>query len=163
MMIRYGAKPTVNYKIHPPIAEDGRGGCTKSAIEEAKKCTLDVPIGCVIKKDGKIIASAHNRRELDNDVTAHAEILAIQQAQKVLKTSRLNNCELYVTLEPCPMCAWAIAESGIKTVYFGSYNQQYGALLSNPLKLPKSLKIYGGIEEEMCDKILEGFFKRIRK
>ena len=135
----------------------------QSAIEQAKKCTKDVPIGCVIKKGGHIIASAHNRRELDDDVTAHAEILAIQQAQKNLKTSRLNDCELYVTLEPCPMCAWAIAESGIKTVCFGSYNTQYGALLSNPLKLPKSLKIYGGIEEEICDKILEDFFKGIRK
>lgn len=135
----------------------------QSAIEQAKKCTKDVPIGCVIKKWGHIIASAHNRRELDDDVTAHAEILAIQRAQKIFKTSRLNDCELFVTLEPCPMCAWAIAESGIKTVYFGSYNTQYGALLSNPLKLPKSLKIYGGIEEEICDKILEDFFKGIRK
>ena len=135
----------------------------KNALEQAKKCVKDVPIGCVIKKEGKIIASAHNRREIDNDVTAHAEMLAIREAQKVLDTSRLIGCELYVTLEPCPMCAWSIVESGISTVYFGSYNQQYGALLSNPLKLPKSLKIYGGIEEEMCDKILEQFFEGIRK
>lgn len=135
----------------------------QTAIKEAKKCTVDVPIGCVIKKNGKIIASAHNRRELDNDVTAHAEILAIQQAQKILNTSRLNDCELYVTLEPCPMCAWAIAESGIGTVYFGSYNTQYGAMLSNPLKFPQKIKIYGGIEEETCDKILEVFFEGIRK
>ena len=90
-------------------------------------------------------------------------MLAIQEAQKVLNTSHLDGCELCVTLEPCPMCAWAIVESGISTVYFGSYNQQYGALLSNPLKLPKSLKIYGGIEEEKCDKILEQFFEGIRK
>ena len=91
------------------------------AIEEAKKCKKDVPIGCVIKKDGQIIASAHNRRELDDDVTAHAELLAIKEAQRVLGTSRLKGCELYVTLEPCPMCAWAIAMSGISTVYFGAY------------------------------------------
>jgi len=135
----------------------------QSAINESKKCKIDVPIGCVIKKDGKIIASAHNRRELDNDVTAHAEMLAIKKAQEILHTSRLKDCELYVTLEPCPMCSWAIAESGINTVYFGSYNTQYGALLSNPLKLPKSLKIYGGIEEETCDKILKEFFKTLRK
>lgn len=134
-----------------------------TTIEQAKKCTIDVPIGCVIKKNGQIIASAHNRRELDNDVTAHAEMLAIKEAQTVLNTSRLNGCELYVTLEPCPMCAWAIVESGISTVYFGSYNRNYGALLSNPLKLPKSLKIYGGIKEEECDKILDEFFARIRK
>ena len=135
----------------------------KNALEQAKKCVKDVPIGCVIKKEGKIIASAHNRREIDNDVTAHAEMLAIREAQRILNTSRLIGCELYVTLEPCPMCAWAIVESGISTVYFGSYNQQYGALLSNPLKLPKSLKIYGGIEEEMCDNMLKEFFEGIRK
>ena len=133
------------------------------AIEQALKCEKDVPIGCVIKKDGRIIASAKNQRETDNDATAHAEMLAIRDAQKVLNTSRLNGCELYVTLEPCPMCAWAIVESGISVVYFGSYNSEYGALLSNPLKLPKSLKVYGGIEEEKCDKILEGFFENLRK
>ena len=135
----------------------------QSAIEQAKICKIDVPVGCVIKKDGKVIALAHNRREADDDVTAHAELLAIKKAQKVLNTSRLKDCELYVTLEPCPMCAWAIVESEISAVYFGSYNSEYGALLSNPLKLPKSLKIYGGIKEEECDKILEEFFKEIRK
>ena len=136
----------------------------QNAVLEAKKCTKDVPIGCVIKKDGQVIASAHNRRELDNDVTAHAEILAIKEAQKKLGTSRLQGCELYVTLEPCPMCAWAISMSGISTVYFGSYNQQYGAM-GTAVKLPlqSSLKIYGGMMEEECNKILEEFFERIRE
>lgn len=132
------------------------------AIEQAKKCQIDVPIGCVIKKDGQIVAEAHNRREIDNDVTAHAEILAIRAAQKELGSSRLNGCELFVTLEPCPMCSWAIIQSGIKMVYFGSYNSQYGALTSHPLKGAENLKIYGGIREEECDKILEDFFKKIR-
>ena len=134
------------------------------AIEQARKCEIDVPIGCVIKKEGQIIASAHNRRELEDDVTAHAEILAIKEAQKVLGSSRLNGCELYVTLEPCPMCAWAISMSGVSTVYFGSYNQQYGAMGAG-VKLPvhSSLKIYGGIEEEKCDRILKEFFAKIRK
>ena len=136
----------------------------QNAIKEAKKCIKDVPIGCVIKKDGQIIASAHNRRELDDDVTAHAEILAIKEAQKVLNTSRLKGCELYVTLEPCPMCAWAISMSGISTVYFGSYNLQYGALGSVVnLPLNPKLKVYGGIEEEKCNKILEEFFENIRE
>ena len=136
----------------------------QNAIREAKKCTKDVPIGCVIKKDGQVIASAHNRRELDDDVTAHAEILAIKEAQKVLGTSRLKDCELYVTLEPCPMCAWAISMSGISTVYFGSYNQHYGALESKVhLPLNPNLKTYGGIEEEKCNKILEEFFENIRE
>ena len=136
----------------------------QNAILEAKKCTKDGPIGCVIKKGGQIIASAHNRRELDDDVTAHAEILAIKEAQRLLGTSRLKDCELYVTLEPCPMCAWAISMSRITTVYFGSYNQQYGAMESVgklPFHLP--LKIYGGIMEEECNKILEEFFEKIRR
>lgn len=137
----------------------------KSAIKEALKCNIDVPVGCVIKKDGEVISSAHNRRELDDDVTAHAEILAIKDAQKALNTSRLTDCEIYVTLEPCPMCAWAILQSGIKTLYFGSYNLQYGGIESkvNLKEIAKSkIKVYGGIEEEECDKILRDFFERIR-
>ena len=136
-----------------------------NAIEQALKCRIDVPVGCVIKKDGTIIASAHNRREADCDVTAHAEMLAIKEAQNKLSTSRLKGCEMFVTLEPCPMCSWAIMQSGISAVYFGSYNTQYGALLSNnPFKnLTNSrLKVYGGIEEDKCNKILEDFFRNIR-
>lgn len=136
-----------------------------NAIEQARLCKIDVPVGCVIKKDGIIIAFAHNMREEKQDITAHAEILAIKQAQKRLSTSRLKGCELYVTLEPCPMCTWAILQSGIDTVYFGSYNSQYGAMLSNTqlVKLSHSkTKIYGGIEEEICDKILSEFFEKIR-
>lgn len=137
----------------------------KSAIKEALKCNIDVPVGCVIKKDGEVISSAHNRREHDDDVTAHAEVLAIKDAQKALNTSRLTDCEMYVTLEPCPMCAWAILQSGIKTLYFGSYNPQYGGIESkvNLKEIAKSkIKVYGGIEEEECDKILRDFFERIR-
>ncbi len=135
----------------------------QNAIEQALKCKIDVPIGCVIKKDGIIVASAHNRRETDNDVTAHAEMLAIREAQKKLATSRLKGCEMFVTLEPCPMCAWAIIQSGISVVYFGSYNPQYGALISNKINLTNTpLKVYGGIEEDKCNKILDDFFKKLR-
>ena len=136
-----------------------------NAIEQAKLCKIDVPVGCVIKKDGIIIAFAHNMREEKQDITAHAEILAIKQAQKRLSTSRLKGCELYVTLEPCPMCTWTILQSGIDTVYFGSYNSQYGALISNTQLVDlahSKIKIYGGIEEEICDKILSEFFEKIR-
>ena len=136
-----------------------------NAINEALKSNWDIPVGCVIKKDGTIIASAHNMREEKQDITAHAEILAIKQAQERLNTSRLNGCELYVTLEPCPMCTWAILQSGIEAVYFGSYNTQYGAMLSNTQLVELShskIKIYGGIEEEICDKILSQFFEKIR-
>ncbi len=138
----------------------------QNAIDEALKCEIDVPVGCVIKKDGEIVAKAFNRRELDNDVTAHAEILAIKEAQQKLNSFRLTDCELYVTLEPCPMCAWAILQAGIKTIYFGSYNSQYGAMGSaiDLASLAHSkIKIYGGIEEEKCDKILKEFFEKIRK
>ena len=136
------------------------------ALIEAKKCVSDVPIGCIIKKNGIIIASAHNLREENNDITAHAEILAIKEAQKRMNTSRLTDCEMYVTLEPCPMCAWAIIQSGIKTLYYGSYNTQYGAMGSvlDFSKLAHSnIKIFGGIEEEKCNKILEDFWSIIRK
>lgn len=136
----------------------------QNAIEQARQCGIDVPIGCVIKKGGEVIARAHNRRETDKDITAHAEMLAIREVQRVLDTSRLVDCELYVTLEPCPMCGWAIIQSGIKTVYFGAYNEQYGAF-SN-LKLHQvagsKIKIYGGIEEEICSSMLEEFFKELR-
>ena len=138
------------------------------AIREAEICLTkykDVPVGCVIKQAGKIIASAHNLREENNDVTSHAEILCIKKAQQILQTSRLIDCDMFVTLEPCPMCAWAIIQSGIKTLYFGSYNTQYGAVES-VFKLPKiansKIKIYGGIEEEKCNTILEEFFVKIR-
>ncbi len=137
----------------------------KNAINQALECKKDVPIGCVIKKNGKIIASARNRREEDNDILAHAEMLAIKEAQTKLNSSRLNGCELYVTLEPCPMCGWAIIQSGISTVYFGAYNPQYGALISNNIfknLTNDRLKVYGGIEEDKCNKILKDFFKSIR-
>lgn len=139
-----------------------------NAINEAKKSLKisDIPIGCVIYKNGEIIASAHNMRIENCDVTAHAEMIAIKQAQEVLKTSRLIDCEMFVTLEPCPMCAWAIIQSGIRAIYFGSYNLQYGAM-GSVTDLPKiansKIKIYGGIEEEKCTKMLNDFFAKIRK
>ena len=137
----------------------------EEAIAQALMCVDDVPVGCVIKLKGQIIARAHNKREENSDVTAHAELLAIKEAQEILKTSRLKNCEMYVTLEPCPMCAWAILQSGIEVLYFGSYNFQYGALES-VLRLQElansKIKVYGGIDEEACNKILEDFFKRLR-
>mgnify|MGYP004655543143 FL=1 len=138
----------------------------KTAILEAKKTIDDVPVGCVIRYENKVIAQTHNERERNNDVTAHAEILAIRKAQEVLNNWRLDDCTMYVTLEPCPMCAWAILQSRIKTVYFGSYNSKYGAFGSaidlNNISEYKT-KIYGGIEEEECNKLLKDFFEGIRK
>ncbi len=137
----------------------------EAAIEQALKSDGDIPVGAVIVKDGAIIAKACNTREKDNDVTSHAEIIAIRTAEKVLNNWRLDGCELYVTLEPCPMCAWAILQSRIKTVYFGSYDINYGALGSSVdlRKLANSkMNVYGGIYEDKCNEILESFFKTLR-
>ena len=137
----------------------------KKAIELAKQVEKDVPVSAVIVKNGEIIAFAQNERELNNDVTSHAEILAIRKAEKVLNNWRLDDCEMYITLEPCPMCAWAIINSRIKTVYFGSYDINYGALGSaiDVRKLANSkLKVYGGIMEEECDKLLNDYFNNLR-
>lgn len=137
----------------------------REAIQEAKKSKKDIPVGAVIVKDGEIIARACNTREQDNDITSHAEILAIRQAEKVLNNWRLDDCELYVTLEPCPMCGWAILQSRIKALYFGSYDQNYGSF-SSKLDLRhlanSKLKVYGGLLEEECDELLKKFFKDIR-
>lgn len=138
----------------------------KRAIELAKQAKDEIPVGAIIVKDGEIISSAFNQKEKLNDVTAHAEILAIKDAEKKLGSWRLEDCEMYVTLEPCPMCTWAIINSRIKTLYFGSFDPNYGALGSK-LDLRKiansKLKVYGGIMEDECDKILEEFFENVRK
>lgn len=137
----------------------------KKAIDFAKQVKKDVPVCAIIVKNGEIIASACNEREVDNDVTSHAEILAIRKAEKVLNNWRLEDCEMYVTLEPCPMCAWAILQSRIKTLYFGSFDKNYGAF-GSAMDLREhansKLKVFGGIMEDECDKILEEFFKNLR-
>lgn len=135
------------------------------ALEQAKLSGADIPVGAIIVRDGQVISSACNRKEQTNDVTAHAEIVAIKQAAQNLGNWRLDECEMYVTLEPCPMCAWAIIQSRIKTVYFGSYDVNYGALgskidLRNLLNSP--LKVYGGIMESECDKLLKDYFAKLR-
>lgn len=136
----------------------------KRAIEEALKTKSDVPVGAIILYNNEIIASCHNKKEELQDVTAHAEILAIKEAQKKLNNWHLTNCEMYVTLEPCPMCAWAIMQSRIKTLYFGSYDKQYGgfSILNLNKTANSNIKIYGGIMEKECDKLLEDFFETIR-
>lgn len=134
------------------------------AIKQAKQTETDIPVGAVIVKDGKIIASAHNTKEKDNDVTSHAEIIALRKASSVLNNWRLEDCDLYVTLEPCPMCGWAIMQSRIKNIYFGSCDLKYGAF--SKLKLDNysdyKPRIYSGICEKECDELLNSFFKTIR-
>lgn len=99
------------------------------ALEEAKKALSkgEVPVGAVIVKNGEIIAKAHNLKETLKKATAHAEILAIEEASEVVGDWRLNGCEMYVTLEPCAMCAAAIAHSRISTIFIGTFNRDMGA------------------------------------
>ena len=102
----------------------------KEALKEAKKAynKLEVPVGAVIVKDGKIIARGYNQKETKTDTTKHAEIIAIQKASQKLKSWRLLDCEMYVTLEPCSMCAGAIINSRIKKVYYGTSDNKTGAV-----------------------------------
>ena len=137
----------------------------KLAIEEAKKAVGDIPVGAVVVKDGEIIATAYNTKEKDKDVTSHAEILAIRKAEQVLGNWRLDDCDMYVTLEPCPMCGWAILQSRIKNLYFGSYDANYGAFTSKvDLRViaNSKLNVYGGFLENECDEVLNSFFKNLR-
>lgn len=126
----------------------------------------EVPVGAVIVKDGKIIAAGRNMREQKQNALSHAEIEAINNACKELKSWRLDDCELYVTLEPCPMCTGAIINSRIKTVVFGAYDSKAGSMDSviNLCDYPYNHKpeIYGGICEDECLEILQNFFKKLR-
>src|SRR5574344_290438 len=135
------------------------------ALEEAQNSGADVPVGAIIVKNGVVIASCHNEREKNKDVSAHAEILAIKKAEEKFSNWRLDGCEIYVTLEPCPMCAWAILQSRVGAVYFGSYDKIYGAFGSalDVRNYTKSdIKIYGGIQEEKCDNLIKEFWKNKR-
>lgn len=137
----------------------------KRAIKLANKSKNEIPVGAIIIQNGEVIAETYNQKETLNDVTAHAEILAIREAEQKLGRWRLEDCEMYVTLEPCPMCAWAIICARLKSVYFGSYDHNYGALGSkiDLRKLANSkMKVFGGIMEDECDKILKDYFKRMR-
>lgn len=138
------------------------------AIELAKAAAEcgEVPVGAVIVKDGKIIARGRNMREQKQNALSHAEVEAINNACKKLNSWRLQDCELYVTLEPCPMCTGAIINSRIKTVIFGAYDSKTGSMDSviNLCDYPYNHKpeIYGGICEDECLEILQNFFKKIR-
>ncbi len=131
------------------------------ALKEARKAERfnEVPIGCVVVKDGKIISKAYNRKTLDNVATYHAEILAIEQACKRLKTWYLEDCVLYTTVEPCLMCTGAIVQARISKVVYGTKNEAFGYLSKI-----KSLKVevIEGILQEECRKILTEFFKQKR-
>ncbi len=142
----------------------------KRAIRLAKKSAIEgeIPIGAVIVKDGKVLATGRNVRNRKKIATKHAEIVAIERACKKLNDWRLENCEMYVTVEPCPMCAGAILNSRIKKLYFGAYEKKSGAVLSNHRllflgALNHTVDVEGGILEIECSTLLKEFFILARK
>lgn len=145
-------------------------GFMRAALEQAKlaKEAGEVPVGAVIVCDGEIIASAHNEREIHLDPTAHAEVLAIRRAAKKLGRRRLSGCTLYVTLEPCPMCAGAIVMSEMDGVYYGAADTQAGcggsvyALTEDPA-FGKKIPCSGFLLEAPCREIIDGFFDERRR
>ncbi len=141
----------------------------KAALKEAEKAFAkgEVPIGAVIVKEGKIIAKGHNTRESKKNATHHAEIKAINKACKKLGGWRLCGCTIYVTLEPCVMCAGAIINSRIDMVIYGTKDERFGCCESvvNVFEMPFNHKpeIVSGVMQEECKNILQTFFKQLRK
>jgi tRNA(adenine34) deaminase len=135
------------------------------ALNEAKKAKKhgDVPVGAVIIKNGIVISKAHNEKEKRRSATRHAEIIAIEKACKKLKTWHLDECELYVTLEPCLMCCGAIIQSRIKNIYYSTESKKFG-YVNSVGKIFKNKNnhipnVYTGLLQEESVKILKGFFK----
>lgn len=140
------------------------------AIKEAKKAYIldEVPVGAVIVRDGRIIASAHNSREIMKDATSHAEIIAIREACRALGGWRLMDCDMYVTLEPCPMCAGAMVNARIRRIVFGAFDLRAGACgsimnIAEDSRLNHRIEVVSGVLEEECRKLLQDFFREKRK
>lgn len=133
----------------------------------AAKSHGDVPVGAIVVHDGKIIGRGENRRQMNKDPFAHAEIIAIKDAAKTLGSWNLSDCSLYVTLEPCPMCAGSVIVSRIKNVYFGAFDRELGCCgtlynLPEDERMNHRANVFGGILENECSKMLSEFFKSIR-
>ena len=141
----------------------------KEALKEAQKSYKkeEIPVGAIIVKDGKIIARGHNLKETKTDPTKHAEIIAIQKACKKLQTWRLTGCTMYVTLEPCSMCAGSLIQSRLDKVVIGTMDEKTGACgsvlnLLSDYKFNHTVQIETGIMQEECKTILQQFFKELR-
>ena len=141
----------------------------REALKEAKKAKDigEVPVGAVIVLDGKIIARGHNTREIKKNSLCHAEIIAIDKACKKLNNFRLENCEIYITLEPCLMCSGAIIQSRIKRLIYGARDEKYGMAESAfnvfELKSNHKVEITNGILKNECSKLIKNFFAELRK
>lgn len=140
----------------------------REALKQALKAYQngEIPVGAVIVYQDKIIAKAYNKREKKQDATAHAELLAIQKACVALNSWRLEDCSLYVTLEPCAMCAGAIIQARIKNVFYGAKNARFGVHQGpiNLFEVPFNHKVHieGGILEQDCSKLISSFFEKLR-
>lgn len=139
------------------------------ALEQARAAfeADEVPVGAVIVANDKVVAAAFNQREMLKDPTAHAEMIAITQAAEMLQGWRLADCTLYVTLEPCPMCAGAIVQSRIARVVYGASDPKAGAVdslynLLNDSRLNHQVEVISGIEADRCGSLLTEFFQRKR-
>ncbi|HEX3075955.1 MAG TPA: tRNA adenosine(34) deaminase TadA [Lachnospiraceae bacterium] len=142
----------------------------KEALRQAKKAEKinEVPIGCVIVYEDRIIARAYNRRNIDRNTLAHAELLAIRKASKVIGDWRLEDCTMYVTLEPCQMCSGAIVQARMKEVVIGSMNAKAGCAGSilNLLQMEQfnhQVEVVTGVMESECSEMLKQFFRRLRE
>ncbi|MCH4154596.1 MAG: nucleoside deaminase [Saccharofermentans sp.] len=152
------------------IADDNNRFMREAIKEAAKAYALgECPIGCVIIKDGKVFVRSHNLRLTKKSATAHAEVLAIDKACRKLGDWRLEDCDMYVTLEPCTMCSGAIIQSRIRKVYFGAYEPKSGAVVScnNIFDVSHGhnhkVEFEGGILENECSQMMLDFFRQIRR
>lgn len=141
----------------------------KEALKEAQKSynKEEIPVGAVIVKNGKIIGRGHNLKETKNDTTNHAEIIAIKKASKKLKSWRLTGCTMYVTLEPCTMCAGALIQARLDKVVIGTMDEKTGACGSvlnvvEDYKFNHRVEIEKGVMEKECKSIIQEFFKKLR-
>ena len=141
----------------------------KEALKEAKKAYSigEIPVGCVIVYNDKIIARGYNKREKNQQAIDHAEIIAIRKASKKIGSWRLDDCKMYITLEPCVMCSGAIIQSRIKEVIYGAYDYRFGCHKSITnifdLKFNHTINIKGGVLEEECSNIIKKFFQELRE
>lgn len=136
------------------------------ALREAQKAYKngDIPVGAVIVRDGVVLSKAYNKKQKNGDPTEHAEILAIRKACKKIKDFRLENCEMYITLEPCLMCYGAILSARIDRVYFGAFDKRFSVLnISKDVCFNHSTEMIGGLKEKECSELLSKFFAELRR
>ncbi len=141
----------------------------RQALDEARSAARagDVPVGCVVVCDSEIVGRGRNRREAEQDPTAHAEIIALRQAAGKLGTWRLDNCDVFVTLEPCPMCAGALVLARVRRLYYGARDPKAGACGSlfdivGDERLNHRVEVFGGVLAEECGALLAQFFRQLR-